>query len=356
MPMDPPSRIRRMQAILREAYAHPDRRAVFYAASSGAVTGSERLNGLPCWDWSVMASNGPPSAGSTCLVPLALGCPPRRLADGREWVQPLIHEPAQVAELAIPDVWSGRTGQVLREIEQLHHELDPEVQIREPDIQSPLGIAELMWDESFYTAVIDHPQAVHVLLDKITTFQIAYVREIQRLAGERFNAAGFPPIWADARGTMVSDDSMTLLSPPMHAEFSVPYLNRFAEACGPLFYHSCSWRAKYFDNIRAIGPIRAVNWNPGNSDDPGAIIRAFSGEAVLAPHVCAGMHADEDLVAAGLHFADEVELVRYMLDAAGEDTCLMFWLSDVAAKGEVIERIYDLFDERGYSPAARGLC
>ncbi len=341
-----------MRELLVEAYTHPDRPAVFYSANS-APTGNARLNATPHWDWSVTRTLSLESS-STITVPLTFSCPHKQLDDGREWIEPIITDAAQVKDLAVPDVWSGRCGDVLREMERLSQELPPGVQIREPDIQSPLGIAELMWDESFYVALVEHPDAVHALLEKITDFLIAFVTEVHRVVGARLNAAGFPPIWADERGTMIADDTMTLVSPAMHREFSVPYLNRFAEACGPLFYHSCSWRRSYFDNIRAVRHVRAYNWNPGNSDDPATIIREFSGRAVLAPHLVLGMHQNRDLREAGFQFADEVALLRYMLDAAQPDTSFMFWFSNVVQNGPLVGRLYDLMHERGHSPQARG--
>jgi len=341
-----------MRALLQYAYQHPDQRAVFYSAN-GAVTGSSRLNAMEHWDWSVTPVASVASGASTCLVPLALGCPPKRLDAGREWIEPLITNAAQVKDLQVPDIWSGRTGAVLREIEQLCRELPSEMQVREPDIQSPLGIAELTWNESFYVALVEEPESVHELLDQITNFQIAFVTEIHRVAGARLNAAGFPFIWADERGTMVSDDTMSLISPQMHREFSLPYVNRLADACGPLFYHSCSWRRAYFDNIHSIRNVRACNWNPGNSDDPAVIIREFSGRAVLAPHLTLGMHRDKDLLAAGLQFRDEVELLQYLLDAAQPNTCLMLWFSNVVQDRALIDRIHDLLQERGLTPSQR---
>jgi hypothetical protein len=349
---------RRMQEILLDAYDHPEQPAVFYAASPGAEPASERLQRMEPWDWHVQPHRVVPGAGLTCNVPRQFGCPEKPFSDGRgTWVEPIIHDPEQVDAIAIPDVHTGVTGEVLAKIRKNVANRPDEVQIRQPDVQSPLGIAELMWDESFYVAMLESPDAVHSLLAKITDFQIAYVRAIRDAAGQRLNAAGFPIIWSDATGSMMSDDSMTLISPQMHAEFSVPYLNRFAEAVGPLYYHSCSWREKYFDNIKSIGPVRTWNWNPGNSDDPAAIIRAFAGKAVLAPHIVKDMHRDKDLLAAGVELADEVELVRYFLDAAeaAGNACVMFWLSNVITVEGVIDRIYDLFHERGYTPAARGL-
>ena len=156
-------------------------------------------------------------------------------------------------------------------------------------------------------------------------------------------------------GTMLSDDSMSLISPEMHREYSLPYVNQIADACGPLFYHSCTWREQYFENLHQIRNVRAFNWNPGNSDDPAKIIREFSGEAVLAPHLVIDMHHDRDVLALGREFADEADFLRYMIDSMQDNTCLHFWFSNVVQKGEVIERIYDMLDELGYTPRAAGL-
>jgi hypothetical protein len=270
-------------------------------------------------------------------------------------VEPCITRPEQVEALPVPDVRQGRTGEVLQNIKRLAATLRDGERIRQPDIQSPLGVAELLWDESFYTTLLEYPDAVHALLDKITGFIIAFLREDAHTAGPRLNAAGFPLVWADAEGTMVADDTMSLVSPGMHADFSVPYLNRIAEACGPLFYHSCTWREKYVANVRCIGPVRAYNWNPGNSDDAAVLIPPFSGRAVLALHLCADMHRDNDVLALGRNFADEAEYFTYVLDCMQENTTMYWWFSNVVTKGHVMERIYDALHERGYTPAAAGL-
>jgi hypothetical protein len=343
---------RRMREILQLAYQQPKTRQVFYSANSAPIP-SERLNALNFWDWTPSKSHAPAQSVSTCMFPLAFGCPAVTTSEGKEWITPRITDPSQVVTLTSPDVWDGRTGQVLRELQAQLATLPEGHLIREPDIQSPLGIAELMWDDSFYYALIEHPAAVHGLLDKITDFVIAFIHEIRTLLGSRLNAAGFPLIWSDNVGTMVADDTMSLISPAMHLEFSIPYLNRLADACGPLYYHSCTWRAEYFDNIHQLRNVRAYNWNPGNSDDPALIIREFSGQAVLAPHIQINMHQDNDLLR--FHFADEAELLRYMLDNLQDNSCLYLWLAGAVTKQHVVEKMYDLLDERGFTPQAYGL-
>lgn len=342
-----------MADLLLQSLNSPDRRAFYYSGNS-AETGSRRLNEMTHWDWTPVRSVGVPGS-STCMFPLALGGQRIETSEGKEWVAGVIGEAAQVRDLELPDVRSGRTGQVLDHVRELADTLPPGERIRMPDVQSPLGVAELLWDGSFYLALVDCPDVVHDLLDKITTFIIRFHLAMKKAAGDRLNAIGFPCVWGDAVGVYVSDDSMSLLSPAMHLEFSVPYLNRIADACGPLVYHSCSWWEPYFDNIHQLRDVRVMNWNPGNSTDPAVIIKEFSGKAVLAPHLVKDMHRDRDVLKLSRGFDDEVAFFAHMLDSMQDHTCMHFWFSNIVQKGDVIERIYDLLDARGHTPASQGM-
>ena len=148
---------------------------------------------------------------------------------------------------------------------------------------------------------------------------------------------------------------MTLLSPAMHREFSVPYINRLADACGPLFYHSCSWWPRYFENIHSIRNVRAMNWNPGNSADPDVIIGEFSGCAVLQPHLAAAMVGGKDTETWDVEVRDAWGLFRRVVDARRENTSLYLPVQGMTAERATVERIYDWLDEEGWTPAARGL-
>jgi len=221
-----------MIEVLSDAYRNPGRKNLFYSANNGVIS-NPSLNALTHWDWTPQRTESPGKSVSTCMFPLALGCPSYFPLRGKEWIKPLITDPSQVDALVVPDVWEGRTGQVLRELQEQVASLPEGVIIRNPDIQSPMGVAELMWDDSFYTSIVDDPGAIHRLLEKITLFTIAFIKEVRRVVGTRYNGVGFPLIWGDDQGTMVADDTMSLISPAMHLEFSVPYLNSIADACGP---------------------------------------------------------------------------------------------------------------------------
>jgi len=43
-----------------------------------------------------------------------------------------------------------------------------------------------------------------------------------------------------------------------------------------------------------------------------------------------------------------------MLDAMRDNTCMDCRFSNIVEKAEVMERIYDLLDERGFTPRAQG--
>lgn len=340
-----------MTGMLRAAYEQPARGGVFYSAN-GTPTGSARLNAMERWDWTPVPSRSAPG-GSTCMFPLGLGCRPTRTSEGTLWIEKLITDPAQVKDIGIPDIYDGAPGDILRQMADMSRSLPHGELVRCPDVQSPLGVAELMWDESFYMALIDTPDAVHELCDKITSYIIAFVKEFNRLCGPRLNPCGFPLVWADGPGTMIADDTMTLVSPAMHEEFSLPYVNRIADECGPLYYHSCTWRKPYYANIHKIRNVRAYNWNPGNSDDFAVLVREFGGKAMITPHLVCDMHKDNDVLALGRNFADEFEFFRYMVESIPDNAAVYFWFSNVLQKGQVMERIHDYLHGRGLSPAAK---
>lgn len=255
----------------------------------------------------------------------------------------------------MPDISTGFSGEILEKYQALRR-ADPDATIILPDIQSPLGVVELLWDESFYTFLLEFPEVVHQVISQTTDFISNFIVAVQDIIGEKVMPCAWPGIWSSGAGTMVADDTMSLVSPKNHLEFSVPYLNRMATKCGPLYYHSCTWRPPYFANIKAINNVLAYNWNPGNSADPALIMQEFAGLAVLAPHLVNNMHLDNDVLNLGKNFADEYEFFRYMLDSKPANCCLYFYFSDICCDADKIERLYDLLDERGYSPQAQGLC
>jgi hypothetical protein len=334
---------------LLSAYKSPHSKFAFFAAKNDAAFG--KLIGVKNWDWTPQQTvNAEPYFWNTHTIALAMGCRTRRTSEGKEWVQPRITDPAQVAEIQVPDPLDGRTGEIIEDLEDLLLQTPDDTLIRLPDIQSPLGVAELMWHpDTFYSALLSHAQQVHELLGKITEFIIAYVQEIQAVLDDRLNPACFPEIWSDPTGYYIADDTNSLVSPEMHLDYSVRYINQITEACGPVHYHSCTWKRAYFENIRKIKNMKAVNWAVSTSDDPAEILREFSGDYLLCPHIGADSHLSDIFLSYG--FKDETDLIAYFLDNMRDNTCLYFWFQpELVQKSEVMLRIYRLLKDRGYAP------
>ena len=340
---------------LEEAYRNPDKKFCFYIGESQLT--AEKITGIKQWDWCPQPTeNIEPWYWQTHSLALAFGAKPIMTSDGREWIDKIISDPSQISKLKIPEVWSGRTGEILNKAAEMLRQLPEDTLIRLPDIQSPLGIAELLWDESFYTAFLLTPGYIHELTEKITEFIINYIKEFQKLPGNRLNPACHPRIWSKLRGYYISDDVNSMISPEQHAEFSIPYINKITEACGPVFYHSCTWNQNYFENFRRVNNKKVINWSVGSSADPAIIIREFSGEAILAPHIGLQTHTEGVIPSLKPGINDASGLVKYFLDAMLENTTMYMVLQDSIFENEEITRkIVRLFDERGYSPMTNGL-
>jgi len=331
---------------LRLAYAKPNEHRVLYCGSD--VTASDRLNSLTFWHYkptkirSVSADKV--SYIGNALIAQSLGCDDVFTSTGKEWMKPLITDPADAKKIKTPNLYDTRAGQVILAAKEITEELDSaalDTKIVIPDTAAPLSIAELMWDDTFYECLTDDASSVHSLLQKITDFTIEFTLEFKRIVGDRYAPCPWPGVWSEGSGCYLGDDAMSLVSPKMHLEFSVPYINQISKSCGGLYYHSCSWYEQYFDNIAKIEGVKLYNWNPGNSTDSAVIMREFGGKAVLAPHITKNMHLDNDIIKLGQDFADEFELFKYIYDNIPVNSAVIFYFSDICNDKELIERIYD---------------
>ncbi len=341
----------KMKAQLMDAFNNPAKKTCTYSFNV-EKTASEKLNALNYFDGTPEPSRDVPD-NTTCIFPLGLGCPEAYTSEGVIWADPIFDEDEEHFVLDLPDVWSGYTGKILNNIKQMAENLPEGEKIREPDIQSPLGVAELVCGQGLYIALLEYPDEIKAMLKQIAEFEISFIQAMREVAGEKLNGCCFPLIWSNHEGTLCSDDTLTLVSPEMHMEFSIPYVNMIADACGPLFYHSCTWMPEHFDNIKAVRNVRAYNWTLGGPTDPRDIIREFSGCGVIAPHLCKNVHTVPETKAWG-DFADEAAMLEYILDGMQENTSMQFWFGGYDNHPEAAEKLYAVLDKRGFTPSSHG--
>ncbi|MBP1661412.1 MAG: hypothetical protein H6P95_2604 [Candidatus Aminicenantes bacterium] len=226
-------------------------------------------------------------------------------------VRPLIGDRTdKVRTLARPRVTDGELGRILAYSRVFLEKTGGRMPIRLGDIQGPIDNAALIFGHThFLEALITAPGEVHALLDMITDLMIEFAaaqRDIVRTAGAEFVPSSFQPWLPDGRGISVANDVGVMLSPALHDEFSVPYLNRLSDAFGGVYIHSCGDWTHLFPSLENVRGLRGLEF--GASEAPyGKVLARFGGRTVLACRV--GLHRD-------IRFEGMADYVRKIVAAA----------------------------------------
>ena len=226
-------------------------------------------------------------------------------------VRPLIGDRTdKVRTLARPRVTDGELGRILAYSRVFLEKTGGRMPIRLGDIQGPIDNAALIFGHThFLEALITAPGEVHALLDMITDLMIEFAaaqRDIVRAAGAEFVPSSFQPWLPDGRGISVANDVGVMLSPALHDEFSVPYLNRLSDAFGGVYVHSCGDWTHLFPSLENVRGLRGLEF--GASEAPyGKVLARFGGRTVLACRV--GLHRD-------IRFEGMADYVRKIVAAA----------------------------------------
>ena len=226
-------------------------------------------------------------------------------------VRPLIGDRAEmVRRLVRPKSTDGQLGRILDYTRVFLERTRGEMPIRLGDIQGPLDNAALVFGHThFLEALITAPREVHALLDMITDLMVEFAeaqRAIVRAAGAEFVPSSFQPWLPDGRGISVANDVAVMLSPELHDEFGIPYLNRLSDAFGGVYVHSCGDWTHLFPSLEKVRGLRGLEF--GASEAPyEKVLARFGGRTVLACRV--GLHRD-------IRFVGMADFVRRVVAAA----------------------------------------
>ncbi len=226
-------------------------------------------------------------------------------------VRPLIGDRTEmVRRLVRPKITAGELGRLLDYTRVFLERTGSRMPIRLGDIQGPLDNAALIFGHThFLEALITAPREVHALLDMITDLMVEFAaaqRAIVRAAGAEFVPSAFQPWLPDGHGVSVANDVGVMLSPALHDEFSVPYLNRLSDAFGGVYVHSCGDWTHLFPSLENVRNLRGLEF--GASEAPyDKVLARFGGRTVLACRV--GLHRD-------IRFDGMADFVRRVVAAA----------------------------------------
>ena len=165
----------------------------------------------------------------------------------------LLQEPEDADNLAVPEVGVARSGLYVEAIKKAVERIHDRPVLA--GMIGPFSLAARLLDVSeAMMYCYDEPEMVETVLNKVTSFLIAYAKA--------FKAVG-------AHGIVIAEPVAGMLSPTLEEEFSAPYVKKIVDAVQNddfiVVYHNCGNNVlKMTDSIVSTG---AAAYHYGNAID-----------------------------------------------------------------------------------------
>lgn len=214
----------------------------------------------------------------------AMGCKVHYPLDNLPFALACVHDVAGALRLAVPRWQDTRLANLFEMADKLRSLAGPSAVLHMPDIQSPLDIAALVWDKNtFYTALIDEPDAVHELVNKCKQLLFGFLDDWFACYGTSY-VAHYPDYYMEG-GVTLSEDEIGAISPKMFREFILPTLIEMSQHYGSLGVHCCADSERQWDNLKLIPNLKILNLiRPVKSQRESW--KAFKGHVALYPLPC----------------------------------------------------------------------
>ena len=190
----------------------------------------------------------------------AFGCNVQRPEDNLPFALPLVHSAAEADALMMPDLASSSLAYLFDIADELQRRGGPDALMKPVDIQSPMDIVALIWDKSsLFTAMVETPDAVKALAEKVRTLLIAFFDEWFGRYGTT-HVAHYPDYVLHG-GISVSVDEVGAVSDAMFREFFRDELVAMSEHFGGLGIHCCADARHQWANFRDLPGLVLINHN-----------------------------------------------------------------------------------------------
>ena len=135
------------------------------------------------------------------------------------------------------------------------------------DTQSPFDLAHLLYGDAIFYDMFDDPDFVHALLEKATALYINGSKLMKAWVGEPIDGGYHGGLWMRNGGVRACEDTATLLSPELVAEFVVPYRDRCLAPFGGGWVHYCGDNEAVYRSLLKATQVRGINFgNPERHD------------------------------------------------------------------------------------------
>ncbi|HUV05588.1 MAG TPA: uroporphyrinogen decarboxylase family protein [Armatimonadota bacterium] len=188
----------------------------------------------------------------------AFGCSVHRPEDNMPFALPLITEASQVSTLHVPDLDVPCLKLLFEIADELRARGGPNAVLKMVDVQSPMGIAALIWKKtSFYAAMVDQPEAVKELAAKAKVLLVAFLDEWVARYGVDFVA--HCPDYYMPKGITLSEDEIGSVSPDAYYDLFHTELVELSRRYGGIGIHCCANAKHQWEGLKRIPDLRLLN-------------------------------------------------------------------------------------------------
>ncbi len=248
----------------------------------------------------------------------AFGCSVYFPDDNMPFALPLVHSAQEAAKLKVPELSSSSLAYLFDMADELQQRAGYGALLQIVDIQSPMDIAALIWDkETFYPALIEAPEAVLELADKVKQLLTAFLDEWFARYGPSFIA--HYPVYYMPVGITLSEDEVGAVSKRVFDTLFLPELTELSERYGGIGIHCCAHAKHQWAGFRQIPNLRLLNLN-----QPADVLRESYSVFADIPQMPIG---DED-DAAWLRPARYPQGSRFVIQATAQTRDEALHLSD----------------------------
>ena len=188
----------------------------------------------------------------------AFGCPVHRPPDNMPFALPRVFSAQEAAKLKTPRLEDTRLPALLEMGHKLRARAGRDALLSLPDIQTPGDVAALIWEKTdFYAAMLEEPQAVLEMLDKIRELMFAFLDIWFKEFGPDF-IAHYPAYYMPF-GVTMSEDEIGAVSPAMYKQFFENNLKLFSQRYGQIGIHCCADSRHQWENLSGTPNLRLIN-------------------------------------------------------------------------------------------------
>ena len=190
----------------------------------------------------------------------AFGCSVHRPTDNMPFARPLISTAAEADALKVPELSASSLVYLFEIADELYRRGGPDAVMKIVDIQSPMDIVALIWNKAdLFIAMIETPDAVHALAEKVRAFMVAFFDEWFRRYGTTFVA--HYPDYVMKGGITMSVDEVGAVSEEMFRVFFRDELIALSKHFGGLGIHCCADARHQWGNFRDLPCLKLINHN-----------------------------------------------------------------------------------------------